>query len=190
MIWIITVFLQKTGGKKDLRDNTFISVLSLKFLLAPNCLAFDLLLRNINITTGKKDNTSKLKGHKNLSAWNSMNHELSCLTWLFSCMLLGVLKSLNQDENWLFILQHYFCEPAVMKTCSCRPVCRQKQCSEITLTILVMTQGFAHKWSLEKNPFSNIVIQWKRFLKNRGLALFWRSNLVDIVQQFYWSTAE
>jgi len=64
-------------------------------------------------------------------------------------MLLRVLKSLNQDEDWLFVLQLYFYELAVMKTHRRRPDCRQNETFEITFTTLDIKQGSAHKQSLE-----------------------------------------
>lgn len=105
-----SVFLQKTRGRKGLRDNKH-SLLLWVYKCSQPQKTFGLwsFAEKFKHHHRKKRQDIKIKGaQEHLTACNMMNHELSCLTWLFSWMLLRVLKSLNRDENWRFVLQLYF----------------------------------------------------------------------------------
>lgn len=68
LIWIIILFFfRKPEGKRVWEITNIHYCSECTIALSPKRhLAFDFLLRNLNITIGKKGNASKLKGHKSM----------------------------------------------------------------------------------------------------------------------------
>lgn len=100
-----------------------------------------------------------------------MNHDLSCLTQLFSWMLLRVPKSLNQDKNWLFVLQLQFYKSTVMKACRCRPHCSRTNLLKSSSPFLSFNRGLHTSIVWNTKAIPQYCCMMKKILTKQGVGL-------------------